>query len=173
MGAVGGPENPEHYAYIRSYSPDDNVEAKAYPRLLVTTSLNDSQVMFWEPAKWVAKLRALKTDANPLYLKVNLTGGHGGSSGRYDHLREIAFSTRSFSMQWEGQGLRHQSILQCVRGSPVKPQEHRKNPIQDNQVAVGVHRDDTMGLRLGLEAVGFQWRPISPMCGLLSNPCQV
>jgi oligopeptidase B len=87
----GDPRNPEHYAYIRSYSPYDNVEAKAYPRLLVTTSLNDSQVMFWEPVKWVAKLRALKTDANPLYLKVNLTGGHGGSSGRYDHLREIAF----------------------------------------------------------------------------------
>jgi oligopeptidase B len=87
----GDPRNPEHYAYIRSYSPYDNVAAKAYPRLLVTTSLNDSQVMFWEPAKWVAKLRALKTDANPLYLKVNLTGGHGGSSGRYDHLREIAF----------------------------------------------------------------------------------
>jgi oligopeptidase B len=87
----GDPRNPEHYAYIRSYSPYDKVEAKEYPRLLVTTSLNDSQVMFWEPAKWVAKLRALKTDANPLYLKVNLAGGHGGSSGRYDHLREIAF----------------------------------------------------------------------------------
>ena len=87
----GDPRNPEHYAYIRSYSPYDNVEAKAYPRLLVTTSLNDSQVMFWEPAKWVAKLRALKTDANPLYLKMNLAGGHAGSSGRYDHLREVAF----------------------------------------------------------------------------------
>ena len=87
----GDPRNPEHYAYIRSYSPYDNVEAKAYPHLLVTTSLNDSQVMFWEPAKWVAKLRALKTDVNPLYLKVNLAGGHGGSSGRYDRLREIAF----------------------------------------------------------------------------------
>ena len=87
----GDPKNPEHYAYMRSYSPYDNVKAKAYPRLLVTTSLNDSQVMFWEPAKWVAKLRALKTDANPLYLKVNLAGGHGGSSGRYDRLREIAF----------------------------------------------------------------------------------
>ena len=87
----GDPKDPEHYAYIRSYSPYDNVEAKAYPRLLVTTSLNDSQVMYWEPAKWVAKLRALKTDANPVYLKVNLAGGHGGSSGRYDRLREIAF----------------------------------------------------------------------------------
>jgi oligopeptidase B len=57
----------------------------------VTTSLNDSQVMFFEPAKWVAKLRAMKTDGNPLYFKINLAGGHGGSSGRYDRLRETAF----------------------------------------------------------------------------------
>jgi oligopeptidase B len=87
----GNPKKPEHYAYIRSYSPYDNVEATAYPWLLVTTSLNDSQVMYWEPAKWVAKLRALKTDNNPLYFRINLAGGHGGSSGRYDRLREIAF----------------------------------------------------------------------------------
>ncbi|HXE57534.1 MAG TPA: S9 family peptidase [Gemmatimonadales bacterium] len=87
----GNPRNPEHYAYLRRYSPYDNVEAKAYPWLLVTTSLNDSQVMYWEPVKWVARLRATKTDGNPLYLKTNLAGGHGGSSGRYDRLREIAF----------------------------------------------------------------------------------
>src|SRR3989441_11990839 len=59
--------------------------------MLVTTSFNDSQVMYWEPAKWVAKLRATKTDHNPLYFKINLAGGHGGSSGRYNRLREIAF----------------------------------------------------------------------------------
>jgi oligopeptidase B len=87
----GNPRNPEQYAYMRTYSPYDNVEAKAYPWMLVTTSFNDSQVMYWEPAKWVARLRALKTDANPLYFKINLKGGHGGSSGRYDRLREIAF----------------------------------------------------------------------------------
>ena len=87
----GNPRNPEHYAYMLSYSPYDNVAAKAYPWMLVTTSFNDSQVMYWEPAKWVARLRALKTDANPLYFKINLKGGHGGSSGRYDRLREIAF----------------------------------------------------------------------------------
>jgi oligopeptidase B len=87
----GNPQNAEHFAYMRSYSPYDNVEKKAYPWLLVTTSLNDSQVMYWEPAKWVAKLRANKTDSNPLYLKVNLAGGHGGSSGRYDRLHEAAF----------------------------------------------------------------------------------
>jgi oligopeptidase B len=87
----GNPQNAEHYKYMRSYSPYDNVEKKAYPWLLVTTSLNDSQVMFFEPAKWVAKLRATKTDTNPLYFKVNLAGGHGGSSGRYDRLRETAF----------------------------------------------------------------------------------
>ena len=87
----GNPHIAEQYAYMRQYSPYDNVEAKAYPWMLVTTSFNDSQVMYWEPSKWVAKLRARKTDANPLYFKVNLAGGHGGSSGRYDRLREIAF----------------------------------------------------------------------------------
>jgi oligopeptidase B len=88
----GNPRDPEHYDYMRRYSPYDNVEKKAYPWLLVTTSLNDSQVMYWEPAKWVAKLRATKTDTNPLIFKVNLAGGHGGSSGRYDRLKEIAFN---------------------------------------------------------------------------------
>ena len=87
----GDPHLADQYAYMRTYSPYDNVERKAYPWLLVTTSLNDSQVGYWEPAKWVAKLRAMKTDSNPLYLKVNMAGGHGGSSGRYDVLRERAF----------------------------------------------------------------------------------
>jgi oligopeptidase B len=87
----GDPHDSTQYAYMRSYSPYDNVERKAYPWILVTTSLNDSQVGYWEPAKWVAKLRAFKTDSNPLLLKVNMAGGHGGSSGRYDVLRERAF----------------------------------------------------------------------------------
>ena len=87
----GDPHNKEQYAYMKAYSPYDNVERKAYPWLLVTTSLNDSQVGYWEPAKWVAKLRAMKTDSNPLYIKINMAGGHGGSSGRYDVLRERAF----------------------------------------------------------------------------------
>jgi oligopeptidase B len=87
----GNPVDRDHYVYMRSYSPYDNVERKAYPWMLVTTSINDSQVMYWEPAKWVAKLRAMKTDGNPLYFKIILAGGHGGSSGRYDRLREIAF----------------------------------------------------------------------------------
>jgi oligopeptidase B len=87
----GDPHIADQYTYMRSYSPYDNVERKAYPWLLVTTSLNDSQVGYWEPAKWVAKLRAFKTDSNPLLLKVNMAGGHGGSSGRYDSLREEAF----------------------------------------------------------------------------------
>ena len=87
----GNPKDPEHFSYMRQYSPYDNVERKAYPWILVTTSLNDSQVMYWEPAKWVAKLRAMKTDANPLLFKTNLAGGHGGNSGRYDRLKEIAF----------------------------------------------------------------------------------
>ncbi len=88
----GNPKEPEAYRYILSYSPYDNVKPQAYPAMLVETSLNDSQVMYWEPAKYVAKLRATKTDAKPLLLRINMEAGHGGASGRYDYLREIAFT---------------------------------------------------------------------------------
>ncbi len=87
----GNPRIREQYQYMMRYSPYDNVRPQDYPWMLVTTSLNDSQVMYWEPAKWVARLRATKTDHNPLYLKTNMAGGHGGSSGRYDRLHEAAF----------------------------------------------------------------------------------
>jgi len=87
----GNPQIPEQYAYLKSYSPYDNIAAKDYPTILVKTSFDDSQVMYWEPAKYVAKLRATKTDKNPLLFKINMAGGHGGSSGRYDRLRETAF----------------------------------------------------------------------------------
>ena len=88
----GDPRERRYFDYMLSYSPYDNIAPKAYPAMLVQTSLNDSQVMFWEPAKYVARLRAVKTDANPLLLKINLEAGHGGASGRYDFLREIAFT---------------------------------------------------------------------------------
>jgi oligopeptidase B len=88
----GNPKNPAEYAYIRSYSPYDNVAAKAYPALLVRSSYNDSQVMYWEPAKWVAKLRTVKTDSNPLLFRVKMEpAGHGGASGRYDKLHDVAY----------------------------------------------------------------------------------
>ena len=88
----GNPKEKAAYDYMITYSPYDNVEAKAYPDMLVKTSFNDSQVMYWEPAKYVAKMRALRTDKNVLILKTNLSpAGHGGSSGRYDRLRESAF----------------------------------------------------------------------------------
>jgi len=87
----GDPHDAAAYAYMRSYSPYDNLAPQAYPAMLVTTSLNDSQVMYWEPAKYVARLRQLKTNASPLLLKTNLAAGHGGASGRYDRLREVAF----------------------------------------------------------------------------------
>ena len=87
----GNPNVKAEYEYMKTYSPYENVRAQRYPWLLVTTSLNDSQVGFHEPAKWVAKLRATKTDANPLVFKTNMAGGHGGSSGRYDVMREQAF----------------------------------------------------------------------------------
>lgn len=87
----GNPAKAEEYRYMLSYSPYDNVAAKAYPQMLVTTGLNDSQVAYWEPAKWVAKLRTMKTDRNDLLLRTNMGAGHGGASGRYDRLKETAF----------------------------------------------------------------------------------
>lgn len=86
----GNPNNKEYYDYIKSYSPYDNVEAKAYPNMLVTTGFFDSQVQYWEPAKWVAKLRELKTDNNLLFLYTNMEAGHGGASGRFNALKETA-----------------------------------------------------------------------------------
>ncbi|MFD2270467.1 prolyl oligopeptidase family serine peptidase [Undibacterium arcticum] len=96
----GDPNQKPAYDYMRSYSPYDNIEHKAYPAMLVTTGLNDSQVMYWEPAKYVAKLRAYKTDRNPLLLKVNMGAGHGGASGRYDAITERAFITAWMLSEW-------------------------------------------------------------------------
>ncbi|MDM1040019.1 MULTISPECIES: S9 family peptidase [Empedobacter] len=86
----GNPNEKEYYDYMKSYSPYDNVEAKAYPNLYVSTGLHDSQVQYWEPAKWVAKLRDLKTDNNILLLDTNMDTGHGGASGRFESLKEDA-----------------------------------------------------------------------------------
>ncbi|HET7452893.1 MAG TPA: prolyl oligopeptidase family serine peptidase, partial [Thermoanaerobaculia bacterium] len=87
----GNPNDAAEYGYMRRYSPYDNVEPREYPAMLVKTSWNDSQVPYWEPAKLVAKLRAVKTDDRTLLLKTNMEAGHGGASGRYDALRERAF----------------------------------------------------------------------------------
>ncbi len=97
----GNPNEEPAYKTMRSYSPYDNLKKAAYPAILVETSLNDSQVMYWEPAKYVAKLRTLKTDTNPLLLKTNMDAGHGGASGRYDYLKELAF-TYSFVLSQLG-----------------------------------------------------------------------
>jgi oligopeptidase B len=86
----GNPNEETYFRTMLSYSPYDNLRAASYPAMLVKTSLHDSQVMYWEPAKYVAKLRALKTDNNPLLFVTNMQAGHGGSSGRYDYLKEIA-----------------------------------------------------------------------------------
>jgi oligopeptidase B len=87
----GDPRRAEDHDYILSYSPYDNVEAKDYPDLLIMAGLNDPRVAYWEPAKWAAKLRALRTDPNLLLLKTNMGAGHGGASGRYERIRELAF----------------------------------------------------------------------------------
>jgi oligopeptidase B len=87
----GNPKKPDEYAYMLSYSPYDNLRAGNYPALLVKTSFNDPAVMYWEPAKYVARLRTLKRDSSPLLFKTNLTGSHGGASGRYDRFKELSF----------------------------------------------------------------------------------
>ena len=87
----GNPNEKKFYDYIKSYSPYDNIEAKEYPHILVTAGLNDPRVHYWEPAKWTAKLRTLKTGDNQLLLKTEMGAGHGGPSGRYDYLKETAF----------------------------------------------------------------------------------
>jgi len=101
----GDPNNETYFRYMLSYSPYDNLKAASYPAMLVKTSLHDSQVMYWEPAKYVAKLRTLKTDDNPLLLVTNMQAGHGGASGRYDYLKEIAldyaFLLREFGIVLE------------------------------------------------------------------------
>lgn len=86
----GDPKEKEYYDYMLSYSPYDQVKAQSYPNLLVTTGLWDSQVQYFEPAKWVARLRAMKTDSNWLLLRTNMDAGHGGKSGRFERLREVA-----------------------------------------------------------------------------------
>jgi oligopeptidase B len=96
----GNPKVKEQYDYIKTYSPYDNIRRQAYPTILVESSLNDSQVMYWEPAKYVAKLRATKADSNPLVFQVNLEpSGHSGKSGRYDALHDVAFEYAF--MLWE------------------------------------------------------------------------
>jgi oligopeptidase B len=97
----GNPKNKEAYDYMKSYSPYENVEKKKYPNLLVTTGLHDSQVQYFEPAKWVAKLRTMKTDKNLLLLHTNMDFGHGGASGRFDYLKDIALNY-AFILSLEG-----------------------------------------------------------------------
>ena len=87
----GDPKIAEQYQWMRAYSPYDNLRATGYPSMLVRTSINDSQVSYWEPTKYVARMRALKTDSHPLLFRCNMGAGHGGASGRYDFLRDLAF----------------------------------------------------------------------------------
>jgi oligopeptidase B len=123
----GNPNNKSDFDYMMKYSPYDNVRAQAYPSMLVHVSLNDSQVPYWEGAKLVARLRVMKTDTNPLLLKTNLGAGHGGASGRYDALRELAF-TYSY-MLWQmgvGESGGRPSLLDRLpdsrpSGRPINP----------------------------------------------------
>lgn len=98
----GNPKNKEYYDYMLSYSPYDNLTARDYPNILITSGFHDSQVQYWEPTKYVAKLRTLKTDKNKLFLDTNMDAGHGGASGRYEALKEVA-KVYAFLLDLEGQ----------------------------------------------------------------------
>ena len=97
----GNPNHKNYYDYMKSYSPYDNVTSKNYPHLLITTGLHDSQVQYFEPAKWVAKLRELKTDSNKLLFNIDMEAGHGGASGRFESLKEVALEY-AFLLDLEG-----------------------------------------------------------------------
>jgi oligopeptidase B len=99
----GDPRKQEYYDYMLSYSPYDQVKAQAYPNMLVTTGYWDSQVQYWEPAKWVAKLREMKTDDNILIMDVNMTAGHGGASGRFERLKTTALE---YAFMFDLEGIR-------------------------------------------------------------------
>ncbi|EQD63640.1 protease II, partial [mine drainage metagenome] len=114
----GNPNEAAAFEYMRSYSPYDNIAARAYPTMLVKTSLNDSQVMYWEPAKYVAKLRRLKTDSNLLLLHTNMQAGHGGASGRYDYLKEIAFDYAF--LLWQLDVVKTENEISGHRAAPAR-----------------------------------------------------
>ncbi len=116
----GDPNQKDAYEYILSYSPYDNVEAKAYPAMLVTTGLHDSQVQYWEPAKWVAKLRAMKTDDNTLLLKTNMEAGHGGASGASGVTRRRRWNTPSC---WTWRASRNSAPRTNTEARPPQPRE--------------------------------------------------
>jgi oligopeptidase B len=97
----GNPNNKDAYFYMKSYSPYENVERKDYPNMLVTGGLHDSQVQYFEPAKWVAKIRSMKTDKNVLILKTEMDSGHSGASGRFDNLKQVALEY-AFLLSLEG-----------------------------------------------------------------------
>jgi oligopeptidase B len=101
----GNPQKLDEYRAIASYCPYTNIRPQRYPAMLVKTSYNDSQVMYWEPVKYVAKLRARKQGQSPLLLWVNMQGGHGGSSGRYDQLHERAFDFAFLLSSWAARGV--------------------------------------------------------------------
>ena len=102
-GLSRNPNDKDYYSYMKSYSPYDNVKAQDYPNLLVTSGFHDSQVQYWEPAKWVARLRGLKTNKKQLYLNTDMEAGHGGASGRFEALKEVA-EEYAFLLDLEGIG---------------------------------------------------------------------
>lgn len=106
----GNPQNEEDYFYMKSYSPYDNVETKNYPHMYITTGLNDPRVGYWEPAKWVARLRTMKTDENTIVLKTNMGAGHFGKSGRFNHLKEAA-ECYAFVLDKIGVGVEQEIII--------------------------------------------------------------
>ena len=118
----GNPKKEDEYEYMKGYCPYTNLQRQPYPAMLVKTSFHDSQVMYWEPAKYVAKLRTLKTDKNPLLLKTNMAAGHGGASGRYDALRESGAGLRVHPGAGRAGSLKMRTLASHVGGRWVEPE---------------------------------------------------
>jgi oligopeptidase B len=116
----GNPENFEYYKYMLSYSPYDNVRATQYPHMLITTGLNDPRVAYWEPAKFAAKLREMKTDDNLLLLQTNFSSGHAGASGRYDNLKEVAVDYAFLIDRLCGQSIPAASPQEIIQPIPIQ-----------------------------------------------------
>lgn len=159
----GNPRQKKYYDYMKSYSPYDNVERKAYPNMLVTAGYNDAQVGYWEPAKWVAKLRELKTDTNVILFKTTMEGGHGGASGRYAALKERAFQL-AFIMHHLGVKENYITLKGKIIDANNAPVEYANVYIESTGVGTNSNSEGEFSLQLkstdnitiAIQSIGFE-----------------
>lgn len=163
----GNPKQKKYYEYMKSYSPYDNVKAQQYPNMLVTAGYNDAQVGYWEPAKWVTRLRELKTDTNTILFKTNMDGGHGGASGRYAALKERAY-TLAFIMHHLGVKENYIVVKGKVIDANNAPVEYANIYIEGSGVGTNSNTEGEFSLRLKstdnvvlvFQSIGFEKQKI-------------